>query len=455
MTDHNQSLVVASTNFEALTSNHYKSMPNGIQFEVDESGKIVPITREELQVLVSDLKITLSDTERVRERTKSFDNWAVGDTGGALKFLYGDSAVTDFAEQIDMPIEQVNKWISVSKAFGFPNRIKEMRHSDPDVSHAHHQKVQGFKDLTQRMNLLQEASNEKLSAAAFYERIKQLKAGPGADPTNPTGNEFGVFRPSFRVYDPRVDNPEQFLTEFFNKTKEVYFPEYLDPVKRAAREEYDRREKMADKLPSELKQKVLLEQGSLPLLEFEKLVNVLAAQSGEQKKIEKELSKIKDDGLRTQVEEKIKTENLNLEAAKSAIVKAKDEAKLLKRDAEKIDKLIDKIKDEAKCTEIKETAAREKLLLTQVEAIVNPIIADELIAEESKRLTKEFEEKKNTKLQERADAIRRKQLEPKEKKEAKTSTAELPLGKKEVKGTAVPKKKSTAKSKKQEATSEV
>lgn len=438
--EQNQSLVV-QRDFSALSGSHYKSLPNGILFEVDEKGVLVMITRDELQGLITDVKQSLSDTERIRERTRSADNWWVGDTGGALKTLYGDEAVASFAEQIEMPIEQVNKWISVSKAFGFPNKITEMRHPDPDVSHAHHQKVQGFKDLTQRMNLLQEASDEKLSVSKFYERIKQMKAGPGADP-NPNPDELGVFRPAFRVYDKKTDNPEQFLQEFNEFVKNQYFPEYINPELRLARETQEKREKMADKLPSEFKTKVLLEAGHLPIEEFEKVVNKLAAQTQDRKKIETELSRIKDETIRAEAAEKIKVENLNLEGAKTVIKHIKDEAKSRKQNADKIEKLIGKIKNEAKRSEIFDLVARERLLITQVEPMVNEIISDELIEESAAKLRKQNEERTESQIQKRADAIRQKQLEPREKKPTASakSTAELPLGKK-----AAPKKKAASK----------
>jgi hypothetical protein len=436
-----EALVVRDVN-ALVGSNYYKPLLNGMKFETDEEGRLKNVPREDLRALVGDLK-----------KYAQAEDWWLGDTGNAILALYGEEEFVWFCEEIGKDPTYVKKKVSVSRRFGaphekkdkagavtiMPDRISELRH--PELSQSHHDIVQGLKDDGQRMKLLNEAAEAKMSTAQFFKHVQAWKAGPGASDEDAAAGdsslEYGAFKAKYRAYDPKTDNPEQYLQSFIEHVTTVEFPEYIDPARRKEREERERREELADKLPSDLKAKVLLEHGSLEMPKFEAVVKMLITQNEDRAKLEKDIAKIKDEKIRTETTEKIKSENLSLEAAKEVIRKAKEQVKALGRDQDKIEKLIAKIENPEKRSEIYTLVAEQRLLFNQVEEMVKPILADELVEKEAVRIRREADNR----IQKRADAIREKQLAPKEAK-PKADKSELPLGKK----SASPKKKASKKS---------
>ena len=422
-TDVSQALVVTQQNMSALVGQTYHSTLNGIQFDVDEQGKLTT-TRAELDELIGTIKLI-----------EGAGSWWVGDTACALKDLFGDEAVASFAEKIGKKIELVKKYMSVSRSFGFPNKIAEMRHPDPEVSHVHHQRVQGMnktdEQLKKRMELLDEASREHLSVAEFDERVSAFKAKRQTS----NENEYGVFQGSrFRAFDPKTDNREQFLQDYFNQVSGRDFDEYLNPALREAREDKEARERLADKLPQDVKAQVLADGAALEFDKFKELVETLSKDTEEKKKIETAIDGIKskklsDDQLselKRSLNEKANSENWTFDAFKNVIKTDKDAAVSLANSREKIEKEIEKITDPIKRTEIWQVVTTEKLGLTQVQELVKPVLREQQVQEASDAAAKKA-----------ADRIR-KQFEEKEANAAKSQTktakvansGDLPLGKK-------------------------
>lgn len=423
-----QSLIISEVG-NLVGSNYYLPMIHGMRFETDAEGKLIPIPRENMRTLVGELK-----------RFAQAEDWWLGDTANAILGLFGEDEFLWFCEQIQKDPTYVKKKVSVSRRFGaphvkvskkdgtvtvYPDRINELRH--PELSQSHHDIVQGVKDDGQRMTLLNDAAREFMGTSAFHEHVKAWKAGPGAEQEEEgqTDEEYPVFKSTHRAYNPKVDNDEQFLAEFFEKIKIQDFPEYKDPNLRKARELKETKEKLADKLPADLKTKVLTEHFDLELASFEALVNKLLAANEERTKIEKFLTKkIKDETLRASLLERAKSESLLFDAVKDLAKKEKDAASQRKKDEGKIEKLITSIEDEAKRSEIFTVVAEQKLGFDQVKAMVNPILTDQILDKDTKKIQLEAA----SKIQKRADELREKSLADKADKK-KVAESDLPLAK--------------------------
>jgi hypothetical protein len=424
-----QALVTNEDVKPLIGSRFYHPLEKGIQFNLDLDGKLLTVPLTEVRGLTGSLKLF-----------GQAHAWWAGDLGALIKDQYGDEELAHFFGEVGLEPTRGKQLISISRSYGFPDKITEYRHPDPKVSWQHHNIVQGIKDRGQRRMLLDRASAEQMSVAVFYDYVKKWKAGVDdsssegeADKSTDLG--YGMFRAKFRAYDPKTDNPEQYLQAFVDHVRDVEFPEYLDPARRQERENREKREDLVKKLPEELGKQLLTEQADLPLDKFTALVETLAEKTKEQTKIENALKGVKDETLRVSLAERVKNENIvSFDTFKDIAKKAKDEARQRTREKDKIEKLIAKITDEEKRNEITDLVAKENLFFTQVEPMVKSILADEQVEKEALRIRKESEDK----IQKRADQIRKQQLEPKEKKAA--GQPDLPISK--------TKKKTAAKSKK-------
>lgn len=409
-----QALVTNEDVKPLIGSKFYHPLEKGIQFNLDEEGKLIVVPLSEVRGLTGSLKLF-----------GQAHAWWAGDVGALIKTQYGEEELAHFFDEVGLDPKRGNQLISISKSYGFPDKITEYRHPDPKVSWQHHNIAQGIKDRGQRLAKLDEASKGQMTVAQFHDHIKAFKAGPGAsDAVDSSELEYGVFRAKYRAYDPKTDNPEQFLQGFMEHVRDVEFPEYLDPARRADRESREKREDLVKKLPEEIGKQLLAEQAELPLDKFTALVETLAEKTKEQTKIENALKSVKDEALRASLTERVKAENITVfETFKEILKKAKDEARQHTRDKDKIDKLVAKISDPDKRHEVFETITRENLFLAQVEPMVKVILDDEKIAKESERIMSEAKDK----VQKRADAIRSTEIEA--KKSAKAAAPDLPLGK--------------------------
>jgi hypothetical protein len=374
-------LLVDSNSFKALVaSKHYTPTLKGMLFEVNEKGELAKIPLEDMRALVKSLV--------------AYDQgwtWWLGDTGAAILALYGDKELERFCLAVNKDEVYVRKMISISKKFGFPDKLAERRHPDLEVTHAHHIQVMGIKLPEQQMKLLNECSAAKMNVREFADHVRNFKRGVDNTPDEGDGKPkgLGVFNPRpFRIYDPEKDNMEQFLQEYLNRMKEEDFPEYLDPALAAKRVEKETREKLASKLPVHVKEKVLAEQSELPMEEYTVLVNGLIAKYANRDKIKNYIGVIRDPETKREVEEKYKElgEDVPFEKMNAEGKKIKDARKQWKREQESITKLVAQIADPEKRSDILEQIKKDKLSLAMVKDIVQPMLDEQAVDQTAETL---------------------------------------------------------------------
>jgi len=357
--------------------------------------------------------------------------WYVGDTANAYKELYGDDAVDRFFEEIGYSDDQKNygrKLMSVSKSYGFPDKIAEQRVEG--LSHNHHVRAQGLKE-PQRNKELKRALKLGLNVVEFQGRIHELS---GKSKEDAGKKEYPVWHLKFRAFDPEQDNQTQFIEEC-KQTVEEEFPYYIDPSKGEEREMNEAKQKAVDGLPEDLARETLEKGVALDATAFKDVVKQVKTLHENYVAVEKIFNKgIKDEAKRAEMLEQIKTDGkpvtkMTKEAAKEAVKAYKKEVGEEKEKEKSIEQLVAKIKNEDVRKALLERAANENLTKEQFEPIVQDAIANEMLEEEREKLRQQMEEKLDPeKFREKAAA----KLAPKEKKAklAGASTESLPLGKK-------------------------
>lgn len=396
-----------------IASKNFKSHTKGLEFRVNEKGDLISVTREDLDEVVESLA-GLGEAH----------TWWLGDIAAAYYELFGTDALAPLAERLNQKVEKVRKQASISRSFGFPNKTREMRHPDPKVTHQHHILVMGLKDNAQRMKLLNEASQEKLTTAQLYERVKSMKAGPGADPDP---NAFGMFHVSHRAWDPATDNKEQYLAELYKKIEEVEFPDYVDPELRKARLAKEARQKLIKSLPEKTQEEMMTNPEYVNLSEeaFAKLAGEVTARHKERERINSfaKTSMKKNEKLRVEMLALQKENKWSFDEFKEQVKTRKQQIRDAKSDEDKITKAIAKIKNEVKRTEIYELVEKEKLGWPQVESIVNEILVEEMTADQADKIKKESAERLANLEQKNRDKLAGVKRSP---------TDALPLGKKPI-----------------------
>lgn len=393
-----QAMIVRNADVQALVgSKYYVTRKNGIEFATGEDGELLPIPKADISELVGTL-----------DRFNQAWGWWVGDTGCVIEALFGEADLVKFWQQIHFDPDQGKKYMSVSRTYGWPSRIAELRHPDPQVSHRHHQLAAGFKDLKQRMDLLNTASKKKMNSADFYDLVQQKKAGPGAAmPTDDGdgGTEYGVFRPQFRAYDPKTDNPDQYLQEFTNHVKERDFPAYLDPAVAAKFKAEEARIKAVAEIPEPRRTELLTQaaEGTLSEQGFKDAVKEEKAKSTAGDKIAKFARKaISDKVIADETErekqitaliEQATTEGDTLGTFKDRITNFKKTQKDRAGALKTIETMAAKVTDETKRQELIDKAHAEGLTVEAFEPIVKGVLTDQFVQEESERIKKESDEK--------------------------------------------------------------
>ena len=386
----NEAMIVRDADVRALVgSKYYKPRKNGIEFATDDKGELLPVPKEEIYGLIGSLDVY----------NQAF-SWWVGDTGNAVQKLFGDDELAAFFQKIHFDPGQGKKWMSVSRSFGWPNKIGEMRHSDPAVSHRHHQLVAGIKDAKQRMNLLNTASKKKMTSADFYEFVERFKAGPGAPGGDGGVPEYSVFHIKFRAYDSKTDSPEQYLQELIEHVKTLDFPAYLDPKVAEAQKATAAREKAVEGV-AEPRRSEILNDTSLDLDAVKKAVKVEKDKGNVGEKIATfAKSAITDKVIadaterQTQIDAMVAqaaTEGDDLAAFKARVKNFKSQQKKREGEVKTIEKMAEKLKDETKRQELIDRAHAENMTVEAFEPIIKQALTDQFVQEESDRIKAENE----------------------------------------------------------------
>lgn len=343
----------------------------------------------------------------LREAAETFDRmnqgfgWWVGDTGLLVREQYGDEELADWVSTIKgMNLTRAKQLMSISRSYGFPAHWREMR--EPRLSWQHHNIAQGCgtkTDRSQRTAYLKKAADNAWTTDEFSRFIKATKEGEGKTPK--PAAEFPVFKVAHRVWDPKTDNKEQFLAEANQRTA-VEFEYYVDPVKRAAREEELTRKELTDKLPEEagIRAAVIAEGKDLDLVAFTKLVESRKAQVDEFKKmvthVNKEFKdnaekKIDQSAVRAELLKKATEKDaagnvMNLDQFKNLVKEKKQEIRKLKSDVSSIEGLASKIEDEPTRTALLERVAAESLTFEQFKPLVEAALQVQIAAQETAKI---------------------------------------------------------------------
>jgi len=384
-------LEIRDKDVQALVgSKFYKPLKNGIQFAVDKSGKLVDIPKADIDGLIGSIV--------------NFDqagNWWVGDTGCVVLTQWGEDALTEFCDKIGKDPVLVKKYMSVSRAYGWPNQITELRHPDTEnVTHRHHQLAQGIKNKAQRMRLLDTVSKKKLTTADFHELIQNLD-GKGKPDEGPGTPERGVFKIAVGIWDEKVESAEQFLQKAIDKLKEE-FSYYRDPKLEAQRELNTAKEKLLKNIDPVVAEELKTAGEGMELEEFKTLVNDRKSDIASKEKITGYVERMIaiDASLSDETKATLQAKRDEIIAASTDFEDAKTRVKAYKdsvKDAEKAvnanERLAGKIKNEDKRKELLDLAAAQNLSVEQFTPIVEAALAEELIAAETERISKRASEK--------------------------------------------------------------
>lgn len=384
---------------EALWQPGWEPTKVGIKFETELDGegkvKLVDPGREALAKLTKGLKAG-----------NVVWGWYVGDTACLYKGLYGDEAVDKFFEDIGYTDDQKSygkKLMTTSKAFGFPDKIEELRVDG--LTHAHHQVVQGMEE-PQRNKELKRALKLGLSKEDLRLRKQELE---GKAPGDEKKEEFPVFHLKFRAFDPAKDNPEQYLAEAHKQLDEE-FAFYRDPAKAQERELQVAKEKAVDGLPDDIKAKVLEQGAALDGTKFKEMAKKVKEGHKAFQSVEKYLTKqVKDETRRDEMIAGARESGMSMEAAKAAIKEYKKELGEKVATEKTIEQLVAKLKNEDTRKELLERAANENLTREQFEPLVTDAIAKEMYEDEMAKLN---DPEYRQKLAEKAAA----KIAPREKK---------------------------------------
>lgn len=367
---------VIDRSFRSLADNkYYKLDYKGLIFQADAEGALAPIPRQELRDLVGDL------INRNEAHT-----WWMGDTAAAIIALYGDEELAWFCVKIDKDEKYVRKMVSISKRFGFPNKMKELRHPDPAVTHGHHIRVMGLKDHKLCMELLNDAAVHKMNVADFDVYVKSRKAGSTEKPE--AKSENGAFRAEpFRAFDPAKDNQDQYLEEFIERVKKVDFPEYINPElkkERAAKAEIT---KLFNKMPAELKAKANALTANMSLQETKDLYNALLSNHGEKIKIDKYIEGIRNADLKAEIAAMPK--DTTYEDFKKKAVVRRNDFNNRKSEEKKIEDLVNKIDKPEVRDELFKSIKENGLRLAQVEPLVKELLVEQVAKTQADRVLNE------------------------------------------------------------------
>lgn len=396
-----------------MASQYYQPLENGVRFQLDAEGKLLPIPRAEFTQATKDLEFWGSGI-----------NWWLGDMANAIAELYGGDAVAEFASEVHKDIAEIQNLMTTSRKYGWPNQIEAQRQKG--LSHTHHELAQAFTDVKQRSKYLRTGLDRQMNQKDFYEFVKLKKKGPGA--TDKDDPEYPVFKPKFRAFNTKTDNAEQFLAEFIEKVTKEEFPAYLDPTGFGKELEAKRtRAKLVAEFSDEIQAELLTAGADLDDKAFEKLVGERKTKDAEVGKIDS-LAKRLSEHKNTSEEDKAKIAELvaaaketgqSLEDFKKDVETWATAQKARRKDLTTIEGFVGQIKDETKRKELLDRVHAENLSLDQVKPLAKEILADEMLAEDIEKRKQEI------------DASLDKKFEPKTKvAKPATDTSGLKLSKK-------------------------
>jgi hypothetical protein len=153
----------------ATSSQSFEMLDCGIQFHRNEEGELPDIP---WGALLDAYLFTTGGRPRMRQRGQ----WVAGDIA-----LYIDEMVDagkwpseraqEFVERLDYKDpNQIGKLKSMSRTFGWPDRLEENRRTPP-LSHGNHIAVMGMKDVERRGELLDIAASRGLTV----EQLRRLR----------------------------------------------------------------------------------------------------------------------------------------------------------------------------------------------------------------------------------------------------------------------------------------